>query len=173
MTTASSYLADAEAHMMFPDNFSPNLGMAIQKRTTGDVVTTEQMIDFLTGRAFRQTLLVRSDRAAAIRSNVTPARIEALHIVAPAGCSLEFSGSEVKLTDPQGRTMNSLEPAVGKAMERMLAKLPSTISLDECAAGMTPQQRGAVADALLRLTVAGMVTVSSVPLLAGNPGNRR
>jgi methyltransferase-like protein/SAM-dependent methyltransferase len=166
------YLGDAEAHMMFPDNFSPNLGQAIHERTTGDVLTTEQMIDFLSGRAFRQTLLVRSEHAGAIKSSVTPDRMEGLHFVGQAGMALEATGNRVKLTEPRGRVMNSTEPAVGHAMERLLAAFPSTITLDECAANMTPQQRGAVADALLRLTVSGMITVSSIPLVAGRAGNR-
>ena len=167
-----SYLGDAEAHMMFPDNFSPTLGQAIAERSTGDVLTSEQMLDFLTGRAFRQTLLVPSERARDIVSNVRPERMEGLHFIGQALCELEVSGSAIKLTLPDGRVMNSSEPAVGKAMERMLARFPSTITLDECAANMTPHQRGAVADALLRLTVSGMVTISSVPLISGRAGNR-
>ncbi|MGE3690810.1 MAG: methyltransferase regulatory domain-containing protein [Novosphingobium sp.] len=167
-----TFLAESELQTMFADNYRPGLADAIRSRTTGDLVTSEQLIDFLTGRAFRQTLLVASEHAGEIGSVLSPERMEGLHFLASAGMKLEVGNGATRLTDARGRTMQSKEPAVGRAMQVMLARHPESTTLDQCADNMAPPQRHAVADALMRMVMAGILDISSVPLPAGRAGAR-
>lgn len=53
------YLGDARFHLMYDQRYSPEVRAAL--REAGDVVVFEQYLDFLSGRAFRETLLCREE----------------------------------------------------------------------------------------------------------------
>jgi len=56
------YLGDSSISAMMPSNFAPQVREAL-KQISHDIVRTEQYIDFLRNRSFRQTLLCRGDVA--------------------------------------------------------------------------------------------------------------
>lgn len=167
-----TFLAECDVDTMFADNFRPGLAQAIRQKTTGDLVTSEQLTDLLTGRTFRQTLLVSAEQSGRIETAISPERMEGLHFMAQDGMKLETGNGACRLTGARGRTMQSNEPAVGRAMQVMLARHPQTTSLEQCTTGMTERERFAVADALMRMVTAGILGISSVPLRAGKPGAR-
>lgn len=80
-----AYLAESEVHRMFASNYPPEISGPLM-RECGTQVMLEQYLDFLTQRQFRQTLLVRKPRAGAIRYNLEPERLRAMHYAAQMDC---------------------------------------------------------------------------------------
>lgn len=66
------YLGEASLADMAPQRLGPKVFEALQDVAGRDVVATEQYMDFLRNRAFRQTLLVRAERLPALRRGLTP-----------------------------------------------------------------------------------------------------
>ncbi len=166
------YLADSDLSYLLPENFGPDFARQIRERTSGDLVTIEQMVDVMTGRTFRSTLLVPKPQLANISRGLSPRRIEGLHFQAGYGMKLDRDGAKVTLSDSAGRTMSSAEPAVGPAVERLLARMPGTISFAECVAGFSEKDQGLVADAFYKMVIAGILDILAEPIVAGKPGNR-
>ncbi|HEY5805104.1 MAG TPA: methyltransferase regulatory domain-containing protein [Lysobacter sp.] len=74
------YLAEAHVSSMFASNYGASQGQLLLAECGGDQVRLEQLIDFLSNRTFRQTLLVHPDNAGKIRYQLDPARIGQLHV---------------------------------------------------------------------------------------------
>lgn len=94
-TNAPSYLVDFAAHAQrhglaylsdivfqtgMPMLYGAPLAAQAERHGDGDVVRTEQYLDFASGRRFREALLVRAPRASAIDRALTPARLDRLHL---------------------------------------------------------------------------------------------
>lgn len=150
------YLGEADFWLMFPGNYGQRFAAEVLERTSSDIVSVEQMLDVMTGRTFRQTLLIHEANNGLIRRQVSPASVERLHALPGRGMRIEKDDAGARLIDESGRILGSSLPSVAKAMERILAAYPGTASLDELAAGMTAQERLEVADAMMRLIVTGM-----------------
>jgi len=135
------------------------------------VLSYEQMIDVLTGRPFRTTLLVRQERVKQIRRQLTSDRVRALHFIPSPQMKLQREKDVVKLIDAKGRAMQSNNAAVGTAIERFLANTPSSSAFAELTATMTEDMVQAVENAFYRMIVAGMVDFAIEPMLAAKASN--
>ena len=60
----------------------PEAAQVIRDLSGSEVLAAEQYIDMMSGRTFRQTLLVHEAIKSAIDRSLDPARIAGLHIVA-------------------------------------------------------------------------------------------
>lgn len=167
-----SYLGETDLWLMFPGNYGAHFAKEMLKRTASDIVSVEQMLDVMTGRTFRQTLLVHKDRQSSIKRRIDPASMEGLHLAPSNSLRLERKGDETHLLDEANRMMGTRSPVVAKAMERVLAAMPGTTSLDECAKGSTETERAQIAEALMRLTVTGMALPVAEPVRVGRFCNR-
>jgi SAM-dependent methyltransferase len=166
------YLADSDLSYLLPENFGPQFARQIRERTSGDLVTIEQMVDVMTGRTFRSTLLAPRSQLPDIARGLSPKSIEDLHFLAGYGMTLERDGAKTTLMDAGGRTMTSTEAAVGPAIERLLARMPGTISFAECIAGFSEKDQKLVSDAIYKSVIAGILDIVAEPVVAGKPGNR-
>ncbi|MDR6538105.1 class I SAM-dependent methyltransferase [Variovorax soli] len=73
-----SYLADAEPSTMFVQNYGEKVRDPLLRECGGSQIMMEQYLDFLVNRTFRQTLLVKQERATDIRYRLDATRIRAL-----------------------------------------------------------------------------------------------
>lgn len=162
-----AYLGEADHHLMFPGNYGQAFARAVMESTTNDIVSIEQMIDVLTGRTFRQTILVGSERLGQIERKVTARALAGLHFLPQADMKLERNGAEARLSDSSGRMLGTNRPAVIRALERLLAAFPGSADLAHCAAGTGREEQAEVMDALFRLAVTGMVNPLSEAMSAG------
>ena len=122
-----------------------------------DVATFEQYLDFLTGRAFRQTLLCHHSVELDHRRRWEP--LTGLYFASPV------KGQESKDTDPpgslrfgglMGRSVAVSEPAVQSVLERLGTAWPAIVSFGELTGG---GGEALVGPALLQLAEADFVKV--------------
>jgi 2-polyprenyl-3-methyl-5-hydroxy-6-metoxy-1,4-benzoquinol methylase len=165
------FLGECELGFSILDNYGPEVAERIRGRANGDPIEVEQYLDLLTGRTFRQTVLVSSDRLAMARRPVSPESIAPLHFLTEAGIGMEWDGTRHTVTDAAGRLFHTDSRAAAEGVARMIARFPSSSSLDECAEAITGDDTGggraALLDALHRMVLAGMAILSSEPVHAG------
>jgi methyltransferase-like protein len=166
------FLAECDLHTMLPENIGADFARRLRARISDDIYSVEQMMDVLTGRSFRETLLVPREREPMINRKLSMAAIEGLHLRGSRNMKIERSGNSVKLTDNAGRTMTSQEAAVGPAIERLVAAFPASITIDECATHFGEQDRTLITDALFRMLMAGILTASIDPIAGCMPGKQ-
>ena len=167
-----AYLADSDLDYLLPENFGPEFAKQLRAKTSDDLISIEQMLDVLTGRTFRRSLLVHKAVAPELVRELEPASIERLHFMAAQTMTLSREGTKVTLTDGQGRTLTSHETPVAKALERLLAALPGSISFDECAKGFRGRNRFLVSEAMYKVVIAGILDVAAEPIRAGQVSDR-
>ena len=92
------YLADAEPSTMFVQNYGETVRDPLLRECGGSQVMMEQYLDFLVNRTFRQTLLVKQDRAGEIRYQLDAQRLRDLEFAglfqSADGGALAFDASE-------------------------------------------------------------------------------
>ena len=164
-----AFLGECDLHSMIVDNYPAETAARVRAMTGNDLVESEQMLDLITGRTFRQTLLVGNERLDQINRALSPACLDGLYFV--VGRDMQFARTDTgaTLSDGSGRQMTTTLPAVAAGLERLVTRFPSASSIDDCADALTKAQladngRALVADALYRMLVAGMITVSSEPI---------
>jgi len=129
------YLAEAEPNIMFLNNYEASIAEPLSKEVNQQE-QLEQYLDFVTNRAFRQTLLVRKPQQANIRYNLDAQRLEQLQV---AGIFFEnrlASGTQQPAiyTDWRGGQIapgNALEYAF---MEALSKAYPATLTFEQLAA---------------------------------------
>ncbi|WP_213955647.1 MULTISPECIES: methyltransferase regulatory domain-containing protein [unclassified Variovorax] len=109
-----AYLADAEPSTMFVQNYGEKVREPLLRECGGSQVMMEQYLDFLVNRTFRQTLLVRKERAGQIRYRLDPARLRSL---AYAGVFLPDDGGAIKLDGPE-------QPCTALRNQKLTLRLP-------------------------------------------------
>jgi methyltransferase-like protein len=158
---------------MILDNYGPEVAAQVRARSGNDLVKSEQYLDLISGRTFRQTLLVASERMAAVNRALVPERLADLYMLAPPGMKVETQGKKHSVSDSAGRTLTTTSQLVADGVAWMLARAPSSSSVDECleATGSSGDDGGARAmllEALYRMLLAGMITVASEPVSTGS-----
>jgi hypothetical protein len=109
-----AYLADAEPSTMFVQNYGEKVREPLLRECGGSQVMMEQYLDFLVNRTFRQTLLVKKERAGQIRYRIDPARLRAL---AYAGVFLPDDGGAIRLDGPE-------QPCTALRNQKVTLRLP-------------------------------------------------
>ena len=146
-----AYLCDAEPSTMFVQNYGEKVRDPLLRECGGSQVLMEQYLDFLVNRTFRQTLLVRQERARDIRYRLDPARIRALEF---AGVFAAEDGRVLTL-DAREQSCHAirnlkvtLRLPVHKAVAHVLeTSYPASVSAEaliDAAASLTDEPRAAV-----------------------------
>ena len=162
------YLADCDLGLSTLDNYGPDIAQQVRARVKDDPVEVEQYLDLLTGRTFRQSILVSAGRLAGASRSGGRECIAPLHFLTDAGLQLLWNGSEPVLVDAGGRLLPLGSTAVADGIARLIGQYPSSSSLAACApAGQAP-----LVEALHRMVLAGMASLSSEPLHAGRADDR-
>ncbi len=161
-----AYLGECELSSMILDNYGAAVADQVRARSSNDLVETEQYLDLLSGRTFRQSLLVSQARMAGVSRALSPERVGDLHFLPPGGLKVERKDGQAIATDAAGRTLTSGSAAVGDALETLVARQPASSTIDDCVPAKAKDAREQVADAFYRMVIAGMLTILSEPVPA-------
>jgi SAM-dependent methyltransferase len=126
------YLGEADYGMTTLDSFPPNVRAMLQG-VSRDWIETEQYMDFLRNRMFRQTLLCRGDRRVERAPHI--AGVLKLHVASNAKPEAEV---DVRSAQPVvfrrgGSTLTTSEPVVKAAMLELRDRWPQSIPFLELA----------------------------------------
>ena len=159
------YLAETRLASNIPEHYSAEIAELIRGFGENDPIRTEQYIDIVTGRSFRESLLIRADQAQRINRRLDPAYLENLHFAATNGttiqtnddgtCRIHFDDSESHVTSQ----------SIATAMKRMLAARPATSSFDELSHFLSQSERRRLLETLLRFVCDGSIDIRSEPIV--------
>lgn len=169
-----AFLGESDINMMVPDNFGPDLATSLRLLSANDLHTTENYIDVLTGRTFRQTLLIPPARAPATRRLIDSQRLENLHLIADI---TEVPSPVPELPycfeNRQGRQLRVSREPVRKALQLMASRRPSTSNLSQLIADLessgetlSSQDRTDIGGALLQGVLSGLFSARTRPIEA-------
>lgn len=132
-----AYLGEALPSMMMPANYGEDLARTLYAAVGDDQARVEQYLDFAIDRAFRQTLLVRSQRAAAIRRQPGLEVLRGLHVAVRLDCAdgaIRFDGTRQQFVSPTGQGIATGSDAIKRAIGCLRQAWPGTASFDALAA---------------------------------------
>lgn len=129
-----AYLAEAHVESMFASNHGEKVAQWLARKCGSNQVLVEQYLDFVTNRAFRETLLVRSENARRIRHQLDPERFAQLHFAAwsppvDGPTVLDHSRQEYEVAD--GATLFTNDPGLKATMDTLNEAWPWTLAYDE------------------------------------------
>ncbi len=162
------FLGECELSTMILENYDAKVAAEIRARSGNDLVASEQLLDMLTGRTFRQTLLIASERMADLKRALTPDSLSGLHFLLPIGTGVSREGDSTTLTLPDGRSISTHVPAVSDMLEVMGSAQPGSTSFEGLTDGARDDTRAAILDALYRMALGGMLQVLSEPVVCAN-----
>ena len=118
------YLGEADVHAMAAHSFSAEV-QATLRRLSANIVQSEQYLDFLRHRTFRQTLLCH--QAASLSRSVPGERIAAFHVASPA----QPIDGDGEFRGPHGAKLKTTHPLMRAAMLHLGAQWPRAIGFAE------------------------------------------
>jgi methyltransferase-like protein len=148
-----TYLADANVDTMFASNFGEQISEPLLNECGHSQVLVEQYLDFFTNRAFRQSLLVRGERAPQISFQPDRRRFGRLHFAAwlpPVGGEVRLDHSKQEFGEPEPKVF-AADPGVKAALNALNSRWPWTISRLELLDDMRAQLRSAHVEASVDL----------------------
>ena len=163
------YLCEADLSASTPQAIGPTLQEDPALIGTGRAAV-EQRIDFLTGRTFRCSVMVRTPT---VERQPMPSaeRLRPLHVASPLRFDAGGSTDEAAVfSSGRGPPITTSDPVVRRALMRLAAAYPATLGLDELAAGDATDAgavRARIGGALLPLVMSGQASVSVLPLQVG------
>ena len=165
------YLGDADMPSMILDNQPAHLAQKVRELGQNQQVAIEQYLDMLTGRTFRQSILVKANRLASVRRNLTSESIEGMSFLTSELKSESEASGGGALTDGFGRRLSTTEPAIMSALGALIDRYPASSTLtDLLATQPDPQLRARLApalrDALYKMVIAGLALPLTSPIPA-------
>ena len=125
------YLGDAEFASMLALRFAPQVADTI--RATPDVIRQEQMMDFLSNRAFRQTLLMHLDQP--VDRGITGQRLQGLWVASGAAAARAnpnlAEGVPEKFCTPAGPCVTTPRAITKAALLVLAARWPLAVAFQE------------------------------------------
>jgi methyltransferase-like protein len=127
------YLSEADILAMREETYPPHVVAALSNLESGDVIAREQYVDFLKCRAFRQTLLCRSD--VQIDRALKPERLCSLYVAAevrPLSPSPDVTSRSAELFQgPRGAEIETDRPLVKTALRHLGAIWPRSVPFSD------------------------------------------
>jgi SAM-dependent methyltransferase len=158
------YLCEVDLFAVVPQTLEPALRSRITSFAGPGRAAMEQHIDFLTGRLFRRSVLVRPQQAAGHQRIPDPDRLISLHVASPIRLDPAQTTNRVAVfKDDRERPIATEEPVIRQAFERLARAYPATLTLDELTASPAGG-RGASAE------VEGRIRRAIFTLGPGRPG---
>jgi methyltransferase-like protein/SAM-dependent methyltransferase len=127
------YLGEARVPTMVTGNFGPEVQKTL-KTLAADQIQTEQYMDFLRNRMFRETILVHEQNPP--NWTIEPKSLRSLHLVAN-GKPTSKTEPNIHSEDPEqyqtrsGMTLSTNRPLLKAAMKVLNTRWPSTTPFDE------------------------------------------
>jgi methyltransferase-like protein/SAM-dependent methyltransferase len=164
-----AYLGETDIRAMIPEAMVPEAAQVVRDLSGSEVLAAEQYIDMLSGRTFRQTLLVHEASQSAIDRSLDPARIGGLHFVAAPGFKSAESETpgEYAFDDGSGTVVSTSDSAVQQSINRFIARLPSSSSLIDLAppGRMDAEEQKKIIETFMKMLSLGMVQITTEPIV--------
>ena len=163
-----AFLGECEMWMQMAENFDAPTRQLLQTLSNNQILPMEQSIDILTGRTFRQTLLVHGAQAAGIKRTLDPARLAGLHFMGPLQpAAMANPGFAWTFTGASGRQISTNNHVAQLALDFLARRQPGSASYNELLGlAATREDRIAIADALFKSITAGVIDARSAPVAA-------
>ena len=173
------YLCEADLSAAVPPSLDPETRRRIDAIANSDRAAAEQHIDFLTGRLFRRSVLVRRQPGRRLPATPDPDRMRRLHLASPMRLDEAQSTEQLAVfTDQQARPVSTRDPAARAVFARLAAVFPATVTLDELIddalrdvvdSGVTSRVERAsrLCRAVMAVVIAGRVSISLQRMQAG------
>ena len=162
-----SFLTEADVHLTIAENFGTETGQLLRSLSGNCHDRMEQYIDFLTGRTFRQSIMIRGGRATTIQRNLKPNAIAGLNIATRVAPEPEATGGSFIFKDSAGRTLTTSSMQVRLAVSHLARLWPMTATPQSlCELAGTEDAADEVISALFSMVLAGLADVSTVPVIA-------
>jgi 2-polyprenyl-3-methyl-5-hydroxy-6-metoxy-1,4-benzoquinol methylase/methyltransferase-like protein len=173
-----AFLAEADLPSMIVSNYPPAMAEVVPRIGGNALLATEQSIDMVSGRTFRQTLLVAAERAARIDRQVAAARLDDLHFLGDAELALTREAGGATLARPSGRRLHTGSGPLAEALARFVAAFPGSASVDDLvqalpAAARNAEGRAMVREAALNMVINGLATPRTEPVRAAAQASAR
>ena len=169
-----AYLGEANFVEMLPQHLGAEVQRTLEQISAGNIIQTEQYMDFIRNRYFRQTLLVKRERIGDIQRNIRAEQLATFHLSANIKTQRDVNltaSTVATFESAQGRTMDVTEPIIKAALITLGLAYPRSVTFDDLfrAASELAQTRGAQQDtllnALLALAVNGLLDLHAEPVL--------
>ncbi len=166
---ALAYLGECDVSTNFVRAMAPAAADTIAALAAGDDRAREQYIDIFSGRAFRESLVVRRDRADAGLGKQGVA-LDSLHFVADSGLAVTpvaDRGGPWKICEGEDGGVTVADEAVADAVGRLIAGAPRSSTLEDVApvAATEPERRKRIAAGLIELVISGFCAISTEPIV--------
>ncbi len=170
-----AYLGETRPLGNIPENSSEGRAAIIRELSGNELLATEQYIDIVTGRTFRESLLIHANRAPLVDRSLDDSRLDGLHLLTTAtlevkdapggGCTVRDGDTEIDVNDP----------FVASRLRAIMARSPASSSLDELApaGACTAEQRENLASVLMNFVCRGMLDVTSEAVVCQNRAGDR
>jgi methyltransferase-like protein len=126
------YLGEARIGTMITGNFGPDVEKALKLLAT-DQIQTEQYMDFLRNRMFRETLLVHANNVP--NWTIDPTCVARLHVASgsrPTGEAVDVrSDANAQYQTRSGMTLSTTRPLLKAAMQVLMSRWPGMVPFDE------------------------------------------
>jgi methyltransferase-like protein/trans-aconitate methyltransferase len=152
-----AFLAEADLPATIPSTFAPATAEFVRTFGGNDVLSGEQYTDIVSGRTFRQTLLVGSERAAQIDRSLAGDRLDGLHFLGGASFTLTRDANGATLGEPSGRRLQTSSAPLADALACFVARFPASSSFDDLVQALPSAARDAEGRALVREALRTMV----------------
>jgi SAM-dependent methyltransferase len=174
------YLGESELHTMIAETYGAEIAAALRPLAANRLLPLEQYIDILTGRTFRQSIVVKAATAARAQRSLDPSRLARLHVACRATAQPAADDGATRLfRDAAGRAITTDSTGVGIALDSLAAWYPATATPADLVdiggrwAAAPAAQEAAVIDALFRMLTSGMLDFYSDPIRVGTTAARR
>lgn len=141
------YLSEAELSTMLASNFPKSVAETLQRVAT-DIIRTEQYMDFVRNREFRQTLICHQE--VPLNRDVGFQSVMKLYVssaAAPVTPNASITSIEpVTFALPSGRSVSTASPLVKAALTHLHEIWPKAIAFDE----LVTQARARLSDVLIQ-----------------------
>lgn len=163
-----AFLCEARLTTMLPELSAPERAAAIRAWTGDRLLANEQVNDLVSGRPFRESLLVHDHWA--IDRTLRAMHMDKMHVVLCESYRFELENNAWVLHAPQGQYRTS-DPIVQAALNMLISRYPASSTLDELSAaavesGISEPVRAAIRDALFYLVVGGLAIARTEPVCA-------
>ena len=159
-----AYLAESRARANFAESVTPGAGAIIADLSAGDALAREQYVDIVSGRTFRESMLVRAAALAKVEPSLDDTRLAALHLIAPMDLEIKRADHGAASIVGDEVAIDDATPASIAAIGRLIERRPSSSRLADLLAPEADAETGRALLALLRrMAQAGLLDVSSEP----------
>lgn len=161
------FLAESNLHGTVAETFGEAAGRMLRELSGNELDRLEQYADFLTGRTFRQSLLVRCEQSQKLSRKLVHDRLERLHVSVRRLLPAETMGATHVMRDKAGRSLSTSDTRVRDHILALADQYPATANPTELAERSYPGNADfarMLQDALFKMILIGMAEITTVPI---------